>query len=207
VRNDPLNQVDPTGRLAFLIPAAGCALNPSCRAAVGAGIGAAAGAITSTYREATDGRPGINLGEVGEETLKGGIVGAVGGATLNPHATAGAAATVEFTDRAIDSALAGNSASESIAEGTRGAISAATESYAGGIGGSFVSRQFPSSDAAETVAGAVLGPAVESGTTGVVDATSDARAAASQSYGQAARDATAFVERGCMQGSLAPQCQ
>lgn len=40
VANDPVNKTDPTGEIPFVI---GCALNPACRTAAGAGVGALIG--------------------------------------------------------------------------------------------------------------------------------------------------------------------
>ncbi len=135
--NDPVNATDPTGEALWFIAA--CALNAGCRAAVAGAVGAAAGAAGELYNQTTDGKEGINWNRVGVSGLKGGAVGAVGGATLNPNAAIATAATLGAADGAYVAAndddpnttIAGGAVTGALVDGAATALGGGAGKIAG----------------------------------------------------------------------------
>lgn len=133
VRNDPLNTIDPSGRVPFLVPVFACVANAACRGAVGAVAGAVIGAGASVVRQATDGEPGIDAGRVGIDAAKGAAISGVGFALANPEAGFGAASVIgsAATSTAVEALDRGASGhdTENTAQGaaTAGAASLAAD--------------------------------------------------------------------------------
>ena len=169
VGDDPVNHVDPNGEcledacvLELTAAVAACSSNPACRGFVGAMFGGIIGAGTSAIKQGTSGH-GINGGIVAKEGLKGGIVGGVSAATLNPHAAAATAAFVEGVDTGAEVAKEGGSAKDiAVKAGEAGVIAAGT-SYVGGAVAKGVSPvKFPTQEAVSGATGAAIGPIVGS---------------------------------------------
>lgn len=127
VGNDPFNNTDPTGELAWFIPVVACLANSGCRGAVTAAFGAAVGAVTA------------NEGERLRGAGKGAITGFVGGSTLNPKATVGTAVALGVLDGALDGATDGDPETSPVGSGLGQGVADGVSAL-GGVGAASLAK-------------------------------------------------------------------
>lgn len=142
VGNDPANNVDPHGELAWFVPIIACFANAGCRGAVTAAVGAAVGAATADDGERLKGAG------------KGAVTGFVAGTTLNAKATVATAATLGAVDGATDGDPNTSAVGSGLGQGTADGLSAL-----GGVGASKLAQdelQALGASAIGSVAGAGL---------------------------------------------------
>ena len=177
VRNDPVNATDPTGEIPAVI--VGCAINPACRTAAAAGVGALIGGGAHMLQ---NGIP-TNAAQWREVGIAG-AAGAINGAAVANGAPPGATGAVTGAGQSVATDISrGNvnagSAGRAGASAVAGAVGGRAGNFAGrGVGNvavrqtvgstSDIARGASAGVAANEVVGAVTGSAVTGAATGGV---------------------------------------
>ncbi|MEL7130725.1 MAG: RHS repeat-associated core domain-containing protein, partial [Pseudomonadota bacterium] len=160
--NDPVNNIDPDGRLPIAIPiiVAACSANPGCRGAAGAVAGATVGGGASAINQATDGVDGFDVSRVAIDAGKGAITGGVSAATLNAQVGVATASILGGVDGATTAATDGNPETAVIGGAVNGAVTDGVSAAIGGQLGKVSPVSFPTGEVVGTIGGATVLPQV-----------------------------------------------
>jgi uncharacterized protein RhaS with RHS repeats len=153
VANDPMNLIDPSGEFAFLpiiYAVSWCSVNPSCRGAVGAAVGAVTGGISNALAERNDNQPGFNTKRFLTKTTIDAGAGAL--MAVNPAQAPKIAAASGAAKALAGDAVTGDISGNTVIDMVNGAASEAVGAYLGGA--ATKNLEFPVDEAIGSIIGA-----------------------------------------------------